>query len=305
MHMLIALALAAQAAPVLSTPDARDVHSYAEPLTARVTHVSLDLAADFTTRVLRGTATLDIQAKPTATTIVLDDNGLRIAAITDARGRALPYTVGPGDPIHGSALTVRIGQERRIRIAYATAPGAKALQWLSPEQTAGKAQPYLFSQGQAILNRSWIPTQDSPGVRQTWDATIAVPCALTAVMSAARTVETTCTNGRRSFGYRMDKPVAPYLIALAVGRPGVPSRRQAHRHMDRAGDARQGGVRVRRAGEVRRRRRIALWPLSLGPLRRPRPAALLPLRRHGEPDAHLRHADRDRRRPQPGQPDRA
>jgi aminopeptidase N len=211
------LAAAAQVAPVLATPDARDVHSYAEPLTARVTHVSLDLAADFTTRVVRGTATLDIQAKPDARRIVLDDNGLRIASITDMRGRPLAYTVGPRDPVHGSALTVAIGAARRIRIAYATAPDAKALQWLTPEQTAGKTQPFLFSQGQAILNRSWIPTQDSPGIRQTWDARIAVPCALTVVMSAQQSVETTCTDGRRIFAYRMDKPVAPYLIALAVG----------------------------------------------------------------------------------------
>ena len=214
---MLSLFLAAQIAPVLATPDARDVHSHAEPLTARVTHVSLDLAADFTTKVLRGTATLDIQAKPSASTIVLDDNGLRIAAITDLRGKALPYVVGPSDAVHGSALTVTIGQVRRIRIAYASAPEARALQWLSPEQTAGKVQPYLFSQGQAILNRSWIPTQDSPGIRQTWDARIAIPCALTAVMSGAKVSETKCTNGRRTFAYRMDKPVAPYLIALAVG----------------------------------------------------------------------------------------
>ena len=215
--MLFALALAAHVAPVLATPDARDVHSHAEPLTARVTHVSLDLAADFTTKVVRGTATLDIRARPNARRIVLDSNGLRIAAVTDMRGRPLTYALGPREPVHGSALTVTIGAARRIRIAYATAPDAKALQWLTPEQTAGKAQPFLFSQGQAILNRSWIPTQDSPGIRQTWDAKIAVPCALTAVMSGDQAVETTCTNGRRTFAYRMTKPVAPYLIALAVG----------------------------------------------------------------------------------------
>ena len=73
-------------------------------------------------------------------------------------------------------MTLQPDTERLV-IRYKSAPDAEALQWLTPEQTAGKRHPYLFSQGQAILNRSWIPTQDSPGIRQSWEATIRVPAA--------------------------------------------------------------------------------------------------------------------------------
>ncbi|MET3436544.1 M1 family metallopeptidase [Sphingomonas sp. 1185] len=220
----LAMLLAAQSpapaptvAPVLASPDARDVHSYARPLEARVTHVSLNLYADFDTHVMRGIATLSVDARPDARQLVVDDNGLRIVTVTDAQNRPLPYTVGAVDKVHGAPLTITLNGQRTVKIAYASAPGAKALQWLSPEQTAGKKQPYLFSQGEAILNRSWIPTQDSPGIRQTWDATVNAPCALTVVMSGERTGETPCNNGRHTASYRMDKPVAPYLIALAIG----------------------------------------------------------------------------------------
>ncbi len=208
-------AAAPAVAPVLTSPDARDVHSHARPLEARVTHVSLDLDADFARHVLAGTAVLDVTGP--GRQLVLDDNGLVIASVTDTAGRPLRYTVGQGDAAHGAALTIERGDATKVRIAYTSAPGAAALQWLTPAQTAGKTQPFLFSQGEAILNRSWIPTQDSPGIRQTWDARITVPRPLTAVMSGDAVGKPACTADRCTFAYRMDKPVAPYLIALAAG----------------------------------------------------------------------------------------
>ena len=207
----------AMIAPILSGADAVDIHSYAKPLDARVTNVALDLAVDFDAKRVGGTATLDIQAKPGVKQIVLDDKGLEIASITTVDGKPLPFTVGAVDPIVGAPLTVHIGDAKKIVITYKSAPDSGALQWLTPEQTAGKKYPYLFSQGQAIENRSWIPTQDSPGIRQTWEAKITVPQPLTAVMSAPRVGEPQATGDKRQFAFRMDKPVAPYLIALAVG----------------------------------------------------------------------------------------
>ena len=117
----------------------------------------------------------------------------------------------------GAPLTIQIGDARQIRIEY-TASDAAALQWLSPEQTAGGEHPFLFSQGQAILNRTWIPTQDSPGIRQTWEARITAPKPLDVVMSGVRQGEPEdLGNDRRAFRFVMDKPVPPYLIAIAAG----------------------------------------------------------------------------------------
>ena len=204
-------------APILTGADAIDIHSYAKPLEARVTHVDLDLNVDFTAKRIGGTATLDIQARPGAKEIILDDKGLEIESIADASGKPLAYTVGAADPTLGAPLAITLGEARRIVITYKSAPDSSALQWLTPEQTAGKKHPFLFSQGQAINNRSWIPTQDSPAIRQTWEAKITVPAPLTAVMSAPKSAEPMTEGGMRSFTYRMEHPVAPYLIAIAVG----------------------------------------------------------------------------------------
>ncbi|HEX8124504.1 MAG TPA: M1 family metallopeptidase [Allosphingosinicella sp.] len=206
-------------APVLDSSDAKDPQSYARPLEARVTHVALDLKADFDAKRMSGTATLDVESKPGAKSIVLDSKGLEVKSVADESGKPLRFALGKADPNLGAPLTVELDGARRIRIAYVSAPNAEALQWLTPQQTAGKKHPFLFSQGQAILNRSWIPTQDSPGIRQTWEARIVVPEPLRAVMSGERLTPEgePAEGGGRAFRFRMDKPVAPYLIALAAG----------------------------------------------------------------------------------------
>ena len=208
----------AQIAPILTTPDAKDDASYARPLEARVHHVALDLTVDFDAKRIGGTATLDIDRKPDAKEIVLDDKGLEIASVTDGEGQSLQYKVGAADPKLGAPLAITLGPDtKRLVIKYKSAPDAGALQWLTPEQTAGKKKPYLFSQGQAIENRTWIPTQDSPGIRQTWEAVIRVPAGLTAVMSAPKAAEPMTQGGESVFSYKMPHSVAPYMIAIGVG----------------------------------------------------------------------------------------
>jgi len=205
-------------APILTSPDAVDVSSFAKPLEARVTHVALDLGVDFPTKRIGGTATLDIDRKPDAKEIVLDDNGLEIESIADGAGQPLQWKVGAKDPNLGAPLAIALRPDtKRIVIRYKSAPEAGALLWLTPQQTAGKKLPFLFSQGQSIENRSWIPTQDSPGIRQTWEATIRVPAGHTVVMSAPRTAEPITQGGESVFSFKMDKSVAPYMIAIAVG----------------------------------------------------------------------------------------
>ena len=206
--------------PILTTAQAFDDQTYAQPQVARVTHVDLDLDLDFEGQQVGGKATLDVLAQPGAKEIVLDSNGLQIASVTDGAGRRLSYSVGAmsDDGGKGAPLTIQLDGAERIVIDYRAAPNAAALQWLTPEQTAGGEYPYVFSQGQAILNRTWIPTQDSPGIRQTWEARITAPKPLDVVMSGVRQGEPEdLGNGRRAFRFVMDKPVPPYLIAIAAG----------------------------------------------------------------------------------------
>src|SRR5688572_12856518 len=130
--LLIALAAATPASaqqneapmvsPILTSEDAHDPWTFAEPEVARVTHVVLDLELDFASKRVGGTATLDIQAAPGADSVVLDSQGLEIATITDEAGKPLAFAVGEEVEGKGSPVTITMGEARRIRIAYTAAP---------------------------------------------------------------------------------------------------------------------------------------------------------------------------------------
>ena len=183
-------------------------------------HLLLDLTADFESKTLRGTAELQLERRdPRATEIVLDTRDLQIQKTETASGTGswsdTAFRLDQPTPAFGSALRVTVpANADRVRVTYASSPSAKGLQWLTPAQTSGKKQPFLFSQAQAIQARSFIPLQDTPAVRMTYDATIRVPKDLVAVMAAEAVPG---EKGSGVFRFRMPQAIPSYLIAVAVG----------------------------------------------------------------------------------------
>ena len=202
-----------------------DESSYAEPDQARITHLTLDLAVDFDKKQLSGTATLDFNWQDkAASTLVLDTRDLTISAIEGGDGtgdwKPLTFVLAARDPVLGSKLSIPMSHlMRQVRITYATSPQASGLQWLQPSMTEGKALPFMFSQSEAIHARSWIPLQDTPGVRFSYDAHITTPKDVIALMSADNDPEATKRGTERSGDYRFKMPqqVPSYLLAIAVG----------------------------------------------------------------------------------------
>jgi leukotriene-A4 hydrolase len=192
-----------------------DPHSHARPAEAITKHLDLDIEVDFELKQIRGTASYLIELKGDAAQIVLDVRDLDIRSVTNGAD-SLPFTVGEssGD-FMGAPLEIQTPPgTQRITIGFATRPGAEALQWLSPEQTAGKEKPFLFTQSQAILARTWLPCQDSPGIRFSYSAKVKVPADLLPLMSA---VNPQARNAEGVYTFEMKQAIPAYLMALAVG----------------------------------------------------------------------------------------
>ena len=192
-----------------------DVHSFARPQEAVVRHIDLDLKVDFDSSRLSGIADLSIENLSGADKLHLDTRDLMITSITRDDSVSAQYLMMPAQPILGSELVIDIlPTTSKVRITYATSPTAAALQWLRPEQTAGGKLPFLFTQSQAILARTWIPLQDSPGIRFTYSARITCPPGLMALMSAEND---TALHADGIYTFRMPQAIPSYLMALSVG----------------------------------------------------------------------------------------
>ena len=194
-------------------PVVNDPHSHARPSEAVIQHLDLDIRVLMDSQRIEGTASYNIQ-RFGASEIILDTDGLEIKGVNAGNGGPLPYELGDSTFL-GRPLRIALAPGTdRIVVQFNTGPGARALQWLNPQQTSGKKHPFLYTQGQAILTRTWLPVQDSPGIRFTYKATVQVPSELMAVMSA-RNPQERSSDG--VYHFAMDQPIPAYLIALAVG----------------------------------------------------------------------------------------
>ncbi|KRT78997.1 Peptidase, partial [Oryctes borbonicus] len=106
---------------------------------------------------------------------ILDVKDLKIDSITDNdTQKKLAFDISESNGEFGSKLAIELPQgskEYVVVIKYETSPKASGLQWLSPEQTAGKEHPYVFSQFEPIAARSFLPCQDTPSVKTKYQAT--------------------------------------------------------------------------------------------------------------------------------------
>lgn len=203
----------------LSAEEAHDPFTYANYEDVRVTHVDIDLDVDFEAKILSGTAELSFERiDEYASTLVLDANDLDVETVearTDGVWSATDYELGADDPVMGSRFAIELPEAAdKLRVTYATSPEAEGVQWLSPEQTAGKEDPFLFTQFQPLYARTMVPLQDTPAVRITYNAHITTPEDVIAVMSARQD-----PSGKRDgdYSFKMSQPIPSYLLALAVG----------------------------------------------------------------------------------------
>ncbi|MGC6434420.1 MAG: M1 family metallopeptidase [Crocinitomicaceae bacterium] len=193
-------------------------HSYSNVNKVKTVHLHLELDVNFESNVIYGVARHDIKQLKKVDTMILDVKNLDIQKITlGEKGQEVEtnYLLGQTDELLGQPLFVRIDTKTtKVNIYYKTTQKTEAIDWLPEALTQGKQHPFMYTQGEAILTRSWIPIQDIPSNRITYSADIKVPNNLIALMSADNPVE---KNETGLYHFEMKQAIPSYLISLAAG----------------------------------------------------------------------------------------
>ncbi|VDI48594.1 aminopeptidase B [Mytilus galloprovincialis] len=213
----------------LFSDSATDVASVSNFREVVVTHYHLDLDVNFDRKEITGAVKvdfkcckdsgivqLDIHETLTVKTVQLSDGDKK----TDLQFEKKPFS-GYGSELQVKLNTnVKTGDTFSLFITYVTGDGPGVV-WLDPEQTAGKTKPYFYTQGQAVLNRSFFPCQDTPAIKSTYSANVKVPDGFTAVMSTSQRKEPgtvpNMSGETDNVYFNLPFAIPAYLVALAVG----------------------------------------------------------------------------------------
>lgn len=192
-------------------------HSYSNCKDIKTKHLHLELDVNFENKTIYGIARHEM-INSGVDTAIFDIKSLEIQKITlGKKGEEVEtdFIIGENDELIGQPLLVKIDKSTRfVNIYYKTTDHSEAIDWLPSKLTQGKKFPFMYTQGQAILTRTWIPIQDVPSNRITYSADVKVPSDLRAIMSASNPK---MNSNDGTYHFEMKQPISSYLIAIAVG----------------------------------------------------------------------------------------
>lgn len=122
-------------------------------------------------------------------------------------------------PVVGDWLEVPVaGSESRhvIAISY-TAEPQTGLHFRGGPGARPEERPEAWSQGESNDNRYWFPSWDHPSDKLTVRTTVEAPARLTAFANGVLEERREVDDGFVAWTYRLDRPIASYLVAIAVG----------------------------------------------------------------------------------------
>ncbi|TEY49950.1 hypothetical protein BOTCAL_0281g00080 [Botryotinia calthae] len=195
----------------------------------RTKHTVADLAIDFTKQRVHGTVTLQLESitDKESEEIILDTSFVDVQSVAVDGNKTGEWTLEKRIEPLGTPLSVKIpggaakGTVIALAITLSTTDKCTALQWLTPAQTSNKKFPYMFSQCQAIHNRSIFPCQDTPDVKSTYDFRIRSP--LPVLASGLPRGADSFVHGENGesgtllYSFYQEIPMPSYLFALASG----------------------------------------------------------------------------------------
>lgn len=158
-------------------------------------------------------------------TLFLDAPGIKIISVQRAE-KKLPFYTNENGVIIKFPEKSAVGHSESLTIKYEATP-RKGLYFIGWNDTTGLSRRQIWSQGQGIDNRHWIPLYDEMNdkiktrLKFYYDSTYQV-------LSNGRLVKKEAQpNGTFLWEYVMEKPHAPYLIMVGIGKYNISQQKSA------------------------------------------------------------------------------
>lgn len=200
---------------------AQDLHFAADrPLD--LLHVRLDARVDLKNKTLKGKETLEMVALRATRTIRLDAVDLQVEAVDVVRGDAAQFQeveyVNDGKHLD-IALPQELarGERLTVTVEYTCTDPERGLFFFGPTKRQPDVPYQVWSQGETIDNRHWIPLFDHPNERTTSELLITTDADQQVLSNGKRIAVRRNEDGSVTWHWRQAEDHAPYLITLVVG----------------------------------------------------------------------------------------
>ena len=181
-----------------------------------VLHYEIKLDVDPSANIIAASTTITAQATEGLETFNLDLSGLEVHSVT-IDGSAAEFSRSGHEMTVHPANPLTAGSQFQAEVHYSG----------SPEPVADPGVPFfkmgwlhrdgvIYTLGEPSGSMTWLPSNNHPTDKATYEIEITVPEGVTAASNGLLVDETT-TDGKTTYTWQMDDPMATYLAAVYIG----------------------------------------------------------------------------------------
>jgi len=172
-------------------------------------HQRIAIAVDWSHLAVSGTVTTTVKLTTATDTVRLDADHLTMTGATNAAGRKLRYQA---DSTHVTVKLPKRGQPGdtvTFTLTYTGVP-ERGLYFVPRSHV-------VWSQGEAIETRSWVPTYDFPNDKTTWEFLVTADSGMSVLSNGTLEGVTPAAGGRQVWHWVQAQPASTYLYSVVIG----------------------------------------------------------------------------------------